>query len=409
METNKTKYTTKNYLAEQFYNYNKKYIIEDVKQNKQDNLEIVSNHITWEDGKKLGLNITNDRDAKPYDYLVLEPWEDDDYYEDEFGDKIYDSGKLIWETPISSQDDISSGSKRLVNGNAVYTWKGSENITTLGQITTGSWKVEKLELISNANETYEKIGNFKFEFLDSDANTLKITGSSDNNGNADIVIAPKISLSETNISGKTTISPDFGEMDEIALKVDGRVEITGRLNGKDAEFSGGITAGEDEEELGEAEELPEDYKPREDTTSTIKGALNVSKLTVYKNLTANGSVKFGNLEAGNTQTETLAVNTIKKIGDGVGSSIEGEGAEGSDSEYSTEYEYLSNSIKVESKAAFKADKLFIGSETNIIITQETEYNDGTVTVELNKPIKINGKYIQLATDKDVDVYGWIYS
>lgn len=430
METNRTKFLTKDYLTEQFYIYNKKYIIDDVKKNKQDNLEITSRHITWEDSHKLGLNITNDRDAKPYDYLILEPWDEDDYYEDEFGDKVYGSGKLRWDSPIDDQSKITNGSKFLVNGNAVYNWKGSENITTLGQITTGSWKVGRMELFSeisdSKDETYQKIGNFKIEFINSDANNLKITGQSDGNiaHEPTIVIEPKTELNETDIKGKTTISSNTGGS---VLTVNGQTEITGKLIGNVAEFSGNIVVGEDGDETG-----VEGAIQKTDTMSSIKGTLTVSKLIVDKNLTVlspaefrkdvemdeglsvgnnftvsrDGIVKTNKLEASSEiTTQTLNVNTVRIISN---DDLEGEEDEEETEEEKLDSDYSMNSIDFESNVSFKAERLFINSETDIIVVKDDGNDDDDETeAEFYQPIKINGKYMKLASNSDVSITSWV--
>lgn len=424
METNRTKFLTKDYLTEQFYNYNKKYIIDDVKKNKQDNLEITSRHITWEDTHKLGLNISNDREAQPYDYLILEPWDDDDYYEDEFGDKIYGQGKLRWDSPIDDQSKIEDGSKFLVNGNAIYNWKGSENITTLGQITEGIWKVGRLELFSEVDddrdETYEKIGNFKIEFINSDANNLKITGQSDGTYEPTIVIEPKTELNETDIKGKTMISS--------SLTVNGQTEITGKLIGSIAEFSGGITVGED----GDNNVAEDEIQQKTDTFSNIRGSLTVSKLTVSKELTVaapaeflkdvemdeslsvgknftvseEGEVKTSKLEASSEiTTRTLNVNTIKIIDNESG--YEEDGDEELDEEEILDYDYSTRSVNFENNTSFKGERLFINSETDIIVVKSNESDGKGDGTEYYQPIKINGKYMKLADDNDVAVESWI--
>ena len=398
METNKTKFLTKDYLAEQFYNYNKKYIIDDIKKNKQDNLEIMSNHFTWEENHKLGLNITNDVAAKPYDYLILEPWDD-----------TIGEGKLRWDSPIDNQGDIKNGSKFLVNGNAIYNWKGSENITTLGQITTGSWKVGKLELFSGIKstkeETYEGIGNFKIEFLNFSTNELKITGVSDDNGVPVVVVDPKIKLKETSITGKTDINGKTtisSSASGAVLTVNGQVDITGKLNGVNADFPSGFTAGKDVDTT----------ISQQDTSSTVKGLLTVSKLAVNKSLIANCDASFnnvnvsqkltvgsgfsvssaGDIKADSVDAKTLSINTVKKAG-----TIREAGK----LEDVIKNDFLNNSVVFENSAFFEADRIFIGSETDIVVIQKDNGDD------YYKPIKINGKYIQLSTNNDVKVANWI--
>lgn len=152
--TNNTKILSKDYLAEQLYNYHKKFIIGGVEANKQDNLEIVSNHLTWENNNALGINISNDSEAKPNDYIVLENTE---------------NGSLSWKTPIEEQENLEN-SKLLVTGKAVFNFKGSTNINTLGTIKEGTWEAGDITL-SEHNLTVNEdgkiiIGNFEINQTD---------------------------------------------------------------------------------------------------------------------------------------------------------------------------------------------------------------------------------------------------
>lgn len=398
METNRTKFLTKDYLAEQFYNYNKKYIIDDVKKNKQDNLEITSRHITWEDTHKLGLNISNDEDAKPYDYLILEPWDANDFYEDETGKKIYGQGKLRWDSPIDNQSEITNGSKFLVNGNALYNWLGSNNITTLGEITSGVWKVGKIELFSEQNglkTTYEKIGNFKIEFVNNEANNLVITGDYDNNvaKSALVIINPETEINGvTRINNTTTISPKDGKTGTDLFTVKGDTVISGKITvGADATTN------------------------TSDTDSKVNGKLTVSKLAVSKTMdvncdakitgdvtidkglklgnngmafvaTADGNVMTSTVSASSIDTSELSVQTVKL-----------DNTKESSGDNSTEYK---NSINFQNSVSFKAGKIFLESGTDIVVVA----NGGST---FNQPITVNGNLIQLASNSDVLVESWI--
>lgn len=149
--TNNTKILSKDYLAEQLYNYHKKFIIEGVKANKQDNLEIVSNHLTWENNNTLGVNISNDIEAKQNDYIVLENTE---------------NGSLSWKTPIEEQENLEN-SELLVTGKAVFNFKGSTNINTLGTVKEGTWEAGDITLGEHNLTVNEDgkiiIGNFEIK------------------------------------------------------------------------------------------------------------------------------------------------------------------------------------------------------------------------------------------------------
>ena len=160
--TNNIKILNKDYLAEQLYNYHKKYVatsISGIQSNKQNNLEVVSNHLTWENNNILGVNISNDSEANKNDYLVLENKE---------------NGSLSWKTPITEQENLE-GSESLVTGKAVFNFVGSTNINTLGTIKEGTWEAGDITL-NEHNLTVNEggkiiVGNFE---INQDNEVLKI-------------------------------------------------------------------------------------------------------------------------------------------------------------------------------------------------------------------------------------------
>lgn len=160
--TNNIKILNKDYLAEQLYNYHKKYVassISGIETNKQNNLEVVSNHLTWKNNNILGVNISNDSEANKNDYLVLENKE---------------NGSLSWKTPITKQENLE-GSEFLVTGKAVFNFVGSTNINTLGTIKEGTWKVGDITLNEHNLTVNENgkiiVGNFE---INQEEGVLKI-------------------------------------------------------------------------------------------------------------------------------------------------------------------------------------------------------------------------------------------
>ena len=126
--TENTKILNKDYLAEQLYNYHTKYITEGIEIKKQDKINIASNHLTWKENR-IGINI-DDSVAKQNDYIVL---------------KNTGDGSLSWKTPITDQGNLES-SNSLVTGKAVFDFKGSTNINTLGTVTAGTWNAGDITL-----------------------------------------------------------------------------------------------------------------------------------------------------------------------------------------------------------------------------------------------------------------------
>lgn len=160
--TNNIKILNKDYLAEQLYNYHKKYVassINDIETNKQNNLEVVSNHLTWKNNNILGVNISNDSEANKNDYLVLENKE---------------NGSLSWKTPIADQENLE-GSEFLVTGKAVFNFVGSTNINTLGTIKKGTWEAGDITLNEHNLTVNENgkiiVGNFE---INQEEKVLKI-------------------------------------------------------------------------------------------------------------------------------------------------------------------------------------------------------------------------------------------
>ena len=170
--TENTKILNKDYLAEQLYNYHTKYITEGIEIKKQDKIKVASNHLTWTENK-LGINI-DDNEANENDYIVL---------------KNTENGSLSWKTPITDQGDLEN-SDSLVTGSAVFNFQGSDNINTLGKITSGTWNAGDITL-SDHNLTVNgngkiTVGNFEInqdneilqiKYADNSYLTLDTTGN----------------------------------------------------------------------------------------------------------------------------------------------------------------------------------------------------------------------------------------
>ena len=178
--TENTKILNKDYLAEQLYNYHTKYITEGVEKKKQDKIDIVSNHLTWEENR-IGINI-DDSVAKQNDYIVL---------------KNADDGSLSWKTPITDQGDLAN-SDSLVTGKVVFNFEGSTNINTLGTVTAGTWNAGDITL-NDHNLTVG--GNGKIT-----VGNFEINQSS--NGNLQIKYANNSYLTLDTSGGLTTESID---------------------------------------------------------------------------------------------------------------------------------------------------------------------------------------------------------
>ena len=171
--TENTKILNKDYLAEQLYNYHTKYITEGVEKKKQDKIDIASSHLTWKENR-IGINI-DDSGAKQNDYIVLES---------------KDNGRLSWRSPITDQGNLAD-SDLLVTGKAVFNFKGSANINTLGTVTTGTWNAGDITLndhnltvsgngkitVGNFEINQSSNGNLQIKYADNSYLTLDTSGN----------------------------------------------------------------------------------------------------------------------------------------------------------------------------------------------------------------------------------------
>ena len=216
--TENTKVLNKDYLAEQLYNYHTKYITEGIEIKKQDKIKVASNHLTWEENR-IGINI-DDNGAKQNDYIVLES---------------KDNGRLSWRSPITDQANLAANSDLLVTGSAVFNFQGSDNINTLGAVTTGTWNAGDI-ILNNHNLTVDgngkiTVGNFEInqdneilqiKYADNSYLTLDTTGNLNTKSinaknitatNIDvlsgIIAANEAGIYDLNIGNTITISDKF--------------------------------------------------------------------------------------------------------------------------------------------------------------------------------------------------------
>ena len=195
--TENTKILNKDYLAEQLYNYHTKYITEGVEKKKQDKIDIASNHLTWKENR-IGINI-DDSGAEQNDYIVLES---------------KDNGRLSWRSPITEQGNLAN-SNLLVTGKAVFNFKGSANINTLGTVTEGTWNAEDITLndhnLTVGGNGKITVGNFEI--------------NQNNNGNLQIKYEDGYLTLDTT-GGLTTKSIDAETISATNIDVSSDGEIT---------------------------------------------------------------------------------------------------------------------------------------------------------------------------------------
>lgn len=216
--TENTKILNKDYLAEQLYNYHTKYITEGIEIKKQDKIKVASNHLTWEENR-IGINI-DDSEAKANDYIVL---------------KNAENGSLSWKTPITNQANLAANSDLLVTGSAVFNFQGSDNINTLGAVTTGTWNAGDITL-NNHNLTVGgngkiTVSNFEIsqdneilqiKYADNSYLTLDTTG----NLNTKSINAKNITATNIGVPSGIITADKAGIFD---LKVGNTITITDKF------------------------------------------------------------------------------------------------------------------------------------------------------------------------------------
>ena len=201
--TNNKKVIDKDYLAKQLYIYHKDYT-RPLDNGKQNNLEITSNHISFEDEYKLGLKIINDDTAKANDYLSL----------------VNEDGDMTWKTPkdtVDYYDDANNDT--LITAKALASFVGSDTIKIVGNIEQGNWKVGNIS-ITRDDLDFGKI-NFN---VDTDNKQLLISPTEEEwkiKSSADFDIN-KLSSSEITV-GNTKITEEKIEANNLTF---GKVSLT---------------------------------------------------------------------------------------------------------------------------------------------------------------------------------------
>ena len=264
--TENTKILNKDYLAEQLYNYHTKYITEGVEKKKQDKIDIASNHLTWKENR-IGINI-DDSVAKQNDYIVLES---------------KDNGRLSWRSPITDQGNLAS-SVSLVTGKAVFDFKGSTNINTLGTVTAGTWNAGDITL-NDHNLTVG--GNGKIT-----VGSFEINQNS--NGKLQIKYADSSYLTLDTSGGLTTKSIDAETISATNIDVssDGGEITTDKASVYDLSIGNTITISNAFViEKNDSGKLQIKYADNSYLTLDTTGNLNTAKVTADTISTTNFSLK----------------------------------------------------------------------------------------------------------------------
>ena len=151
MNTKNLKIISKDYLAEQFYNYHKKYVLtmqKSLSEDKQDAL-IVEGSELYFDGARLSFYVNGNKE--------------NGYY------LKYEDGKLATQNPIKDlKEDPESNLTVLVSKKAILNFEGTENINTVGNILRGTWEVGRIKI----NNDSIKIGDTNISINNNDIATI---------------------------------------------------------------------------------------------------------------------------------------------------------------------------------------------------------------------------------------------
>lgn len=132
MNTNNLKIVSKDYLAEQFYNYHEQYVLtmqKELDEGKQKAITVVSPEVSLEDGK-MTFNVDGSKTIGCYL-------------------KYNDNKQLVAQPPIENVHSEIGDSLTLVSKKAILNFEGTNKITKVGTISEGTWEVGSIKIDEN--------------------------------------------------------------------------------------------------------------------------------------------------------------------------------------------------------------------------------------------------------------------
>lgn len=132
MNTNNLKIVSKDYLAEQFYNYHEQYVLtmqKKLDEGKQKAITVVSPEVSLEDGK-MTFNVDGNKTIGCYL-------------------KYNDNKQLVAQPPIENVHSEIGDSLTLVSKKAILNFEGTNKITKVGTISEGTWEVGSIKIDEN--------------------------------------------------------------------------------------------------------------------------------------------------------------------------------------------------------------------------------------------------------------------
>ena len=132
MNTNNLKIVSKDYLAEQFYNYHEQYVLtmqKELDEGKQKAITVVSPEVSLEDGK-MTFNVDGSKTIGCYL-------------------KYNDNKQLVAQPPIENVHSEIGDNLTLVSKKAILNFEGTNKITKVGTIEEGTWEVGSIKIDEN--------------------------------------------------------------------------------------------------------------------------------------------------------------------------------------------------------------------------------------------------------------------
>lgn len=132
MNTNNLKIVSKDYLAEQFYNYHEQYVLtmqKELDEGKQKAITVVSPEVSLEDGK-MTFNVGGKKTIGCYL-------------------KYNDNEQLVAQPPIENVHSEIGDNLTLVSKKAILNFEGTNKITKVGTIAEGTWEVGSIKIDEN--------------------------------------------------------------------------------------------------------------------------------------------------------------------------------------------------------------------------------------------------------------------
>lgn len=237
MNTKNLKIISKDYLAEQFYNYHKNYVLtmqKSLSEGKQDAL-IVEGSELYFDGARLSFYVNGNKE--------------NGYY------LKYEDGKLATQNPIKDlKEDPESNLTVLVSKKAILNFEGTENINTVGNILKGTWEVGRIKINNDSikiGDTNISINNNDIATIDNaDITTANITTATIDNANITTANITNITISNNLKTNKALLkeieyngSHENINNEEISVKSNLRITENNNFifNGKDFKINNLLT------------------------------------------------------------------------------------------------------------------------------------------------------------------------